>query len=102
MNAKIKLETAAQVPDRELLTLNGSYIIARDTTADDMINDAACLLEASTATIQTIIDGISDKGSQMTANASKDVPRMLFGVLYQLEMVGNLANAAHASFLAKD
>ena len=94
MNAKIKLETSARVPDRELLAINGRYLIAPDTNARDMLNDVACLLEAATATIQAVIDGIGDESSQMAANASKDVPRVLFGVLYQLEMVGNLAAAS--------
>lgn len=83
-----------RVPDRELFSLNGRYTIAPETTAANMLNDVACLLEASTATIQAIIDGIGDESSQMAANASKDVPRMLFGVLYQLEMVGNLTEAS--------
>lgn len=100
MNAKTKLDIAAPAT-RELLTINGQYTIAPGTTADDMLNDVGCLLEASTAIIQAVIEGMSDQESQMTANASKDVPRMLFGVLYQLEMVRNLSGAAHTSFLAK-
>ena len=87
--------------DRELFAINGRYKISPETTAYDMLNDVGCLLEASTSTIQAIIDGMSATDSQMAASASTDVPRMLFGVLYQLEMVRNLAIAAHESFLAK-
>jgi hypothetical protein len=94
MNAKTKLETAEQRPVRKLLSINGSYTIAAETSIEDMLNDIGCLLQASMSTIQAIIDGLSDEGGSMAANASCDVPRMLFGVLYQLEMVGNLAQAS--------
>lgn len=78
----------------EFFALNGRYLIAPATTARNMLEDVACLLESATATVQAVIDEISDEGSQMSANASKDVPRILFGVLYQLEMAGNLAKAS--------
>jgi len=85
---------ASAKPERELLSINGRYTISPATTREQMLNDVGCLLESSRAVIDAVIDGMSNEGSQMAANASKDVPRMLYGVLYQLEMVGNLAAAA--------
>ena len=78
---------------RPLLSINGNYLIAPDTTSIDMANDVGCLLESARTAIDIVIDGLSEDGSQMTANASVQVPRLLFGVLYQLEMVGNLVGA---------
>lgn len=71
-----------EIPLRHFLKINGRYTIAPDTAPQDMLDDIGCLLEASTATIEAVIEGISNEGSQMAANASKDVPRMLYGVLY--------------------
>jgi len=84
----------AATPERELLTINGRYMIAPTTTREEMLNDIGCLLESCRSVIDAVIEGISEEGSQMAANASKDVPRILYGVLYQLEMVGNLAAAS--------
>lgn len=83
--------------DRPLLSINGDYTIAPTTTSVDMANDVGCLLESARAAIDIVIDGLSEEGSQMTANASVQVPRLLFGVSYQLEMVGNLVSAMRIS-----
>lgn len=82
---------------RHLLSINGDYLIAPNTTSIDMANDVGCLLQAAHAAIDIVIDGLSEEGGQMTANASVQVPRLLFGVLYQLEMVENLVSAMHVS-----
>lgn len=81
-------------PGKPLLSINGDYLIAPSTTSEDMLNDVGCLLEAAMATIDSINDGLQEEGSQMAAEASRNVPRMLYGVLYQLEMVKNLTEAA--------
>lgn len=77
---------------QKFFSLNGTYLIDPDVSATDLINDIPCLLEASEGGIQTVIDGLSDEGSQMAANL-KDAVRLLFGVLYQIEMVSNMVNA---------
>lgn len=94
MNAKIELETTARMPDRELFALNGRYTIAQGTTAANMLNDVGCLLESANAVIEAVIDGMEDEGSQMTADAHRMVPRMLYGVMYQLEMVRGMVSAS--------
>lgn len=77
---------------REFFSLHGTYLVAPEAKTGDLTNDAACLLEASKAGVQALIDGIGDQASQMAANP-KDAVALLFGVLYQLEMVGNLVAA---------
>lgn len=94
MNAKTKLETAARMPDRELFSLNGRYTIAPETTAANMLNDVGCLLESVDTVIEAVIDGLEDEGGQMIVDAHRMVPRMLYGVRYQLEMVRNMVNAS--------
>lgn len=84
-------ETDTRKP-QEFFSINGTYLIAPDVRSIDLVNDVACILEASRAGIQAVIDGISDQGSQMAANP-KDAVALLFGVLYQIEMIGNLVQA---------
>lgn len=84
----------AAIEGRPFLSINGAYTIAPGTTSEEMLNDVGCLLEAAIATIDSINDGLQDEGGQMAAEASRNVPRMLYGVLYQLEMARNLAAAA--------
>jgi len=97
MNAKATLEVATQAPDRKLLAINGRYTIAPETTSADMLNDVHCLLESADAVVDAVIEGMEDEGGQMIANAHQMVPRMLYGVRYQLEMVRNLVAAAHVA-----
>lgn len=84
---------AIKVPNasrpHKFFSLNGTYLIAPDVRAIDLVNDASCILEASRAGVQALIDGIGDEGSQMSSNP-KDAVALLFGVLYQLEMVSNI------------
>lgn len=58
-----------------------------------------CAGNTREATVQALIDGMADDGSQMQANP-KDVVSLLFSVLYQIDMVRNLANAANPGYRA--
>lgn len=78
----------------EFFSLNGVYTIAPETSEGNLFDDANCLLGQAQTIIQTVIEGMSNPGSQMTANAQKDVPSLLFSALHQLEMVENLVNAS--------
>lgn len=83
----------------EFFSLNGRYLIDPSSAAKDLALDASCLLDGVIQTVQAIIDGLSSKGSDMTANVHSQVPAMLFGVLFQLEMVHNITNSLEgASF----
>ncbi|MBE1159638.1 hypothetical protein [Dyella acidiphila] len=78
---------------KEFFSLNGRYCIDPSSKPTDLASDASCLLDGVIQTVQAVIDGMSNKGSQMSADAHKQVPAMLFGVLFQLEMVKNLTDA---------
>ena len=92
MATKIVTEPQA----REFWNLGAEYQIAPGAKARDLLTDAGCLLEASLAVVQALIDGLGDQGSQMSANP-KDAVALLFGVLYQLEMTKNLVNASEVA-----
>ncbi len=95
MNARANTTIA-----REFLSLNARYCIDPSSEAGELACDAGCLLEGVIHTIQAVIDGMSDKTSDMAANAERQVPCMLFGIKYQLEMVKNIAETLeHSTFI---
>jgi hypothetical protein len=93
-------EVSEQVPakpvdthDHKFFSLNGRYVVASETSVEDMLNDIACLLDSAKTILQVVIDGMRDENSEMATNASRDVPSLMYSALHQLEMVGNLAEA---------
>lgn len=88
------IDNATEQQDvRTFFQINGRYVVAPDSAPDDLLNDIGCLAECAEAGLQAVVDGISDEGSQMAANP-KDAVRLLYGVLYQVQMMANLAGAA--------
>lgn len=77
------------------LSINASYVVAEGAESADLLADVACMADCAEGALQALIDGLSSEGSQLQANP-KDVVRMLFGVLYQVQMMANLAGAAEA------
>lgn len=73
--------------------LNAAYAVSEGADSEDLINDVACLLEGVDAIMQTLIDGLSEKDSQMCANL-KDAVALLFSAKYQTEMAKNAAMAS--------
>lgn len=73
--------------------LNATYTVGSDAQAEELIDDMACLLTGVEAILQTLIDGLSDEGSQMRSNM-KDATALLFSAQYQTEMARNAACAA--------
>lgn len=63
--------------------LEGKYLIDPETSECEIKTDIANLLESSTAILQTIIDDTEDTRTS----------GVLFGVLYQLDMIANLVDA---------
>lgn len=80
-------ESLATVP-RTFWNFSGKYVLDSETTPSQALNDAGCLLEAATATVMTLIDGLED-GGQLEANPGQ-VSRTLYGVMYQIQMANNL------------
>lgn len=77
--------------------INASYVVAEGAEPDDLLADIPCLAECAEGALQAIIDGLSTDGSQMQANP-RDVVRLAFGVMYQVQMMANLAGAAEAQY----
>lgn len=92
MNARANTAIA-----RELFSVNGRYLIDPTSKAKDLAADASGMLEGVIQTVQAIIDGLSDEGSDMTANVQRQVPGMLFGLLYQLQMVQGLTESLESA-----
>lgn len=70
----------------KLWALNGTYHISPDTTAQQLANDAGCLLESAHATLLAVIDSLEDSTSQLATDRGQTA-RMLYGVNYSLEMI---------------
>lgn len=85
----------------EFFSLNGSYTVAEGTSPQTLLEDAGCLAECVDGALQALIDGLSSDGSQLQANP-KDAVKILFGVMYQVQMMGNLAGAAGAMIARSD
>lgn len=83
------------VDKAQLLKLSGEYLIADDSTADDLLNDIACWVEGINATLNLAAMGLSDKQSDLYANADQ-VGGMLFNAYYLSDMVLAAVAAAHA------
>jgi hypothetical protein len=79
------MATAKDTHALEILKAEGRYVVAPGTTAVDVMNDVACWLESAQATIDLVIDGLSESES-VVANPDM-VGNTLFGVLHQLRMV---------------
>lgn len=86
-------KTVEQQESRMFFRINGRYIVASGAEPGDLLDDIGCLSECAEAGLQALVDGISNEGSQMAANP-KDAVRLLYGVLYQVQMMANLAAAA--------
>lgn len=84
-------QVASRAQPRELLSISARYLIAPTNTASHLQLDAACLLEASTASVQALIDGLSV--SAPMRDHPEQVVAMLYGLRYQLEMVMNIVEA---------
>ncbi|WP_243049337.1 hypothetical protein [Dyella sp. RRB7] len=84
----------------EFFTLNGRYLIDPSSAAKDLAIDASCLLDGVIHTVHAIIDGLSDKGSDMTANVQRQVPAMLYGLVYQLEMAQRITGSLERATFA--
>jgi hypothetical protein len=80
------MATAKDTHALEILKAEGRYVVAPGTTAVDVMNDVGCWLESAQATIDLVIDGISQEGGQIAANP-RMVASTLFGVMHQLRMV---------------
>lgn len=78
---------------RPFFSLNGKYAIDSETSFQDLQDDVGCLMESSTALVQVIIDGLAESGSAMHDNPEKEAVPLLYGLLYQLQMVHNLVGA---------
>src|SRR5690606_35258329 len=72
---------------------NGRYVVAPGTSPYDLLDDVACFAECAGGALQAIIDGMSSEGSQLQANP-QDAAKLAFGVLYHVQMMASLAEAA--------
>lgn len=87
-------ESVATAP-REFWGLNGKYQIAPETNHSEMANDAGCLLEASEANLEAVIDALEDEGGNIVASP-RLMASMLYGVRYQMQMAHRLVWAMDA------
>lgn len=94
MSAKPTTEAGRGARPQTFFKLNGTYLVAPETTGIDAVNDIGCLMESLKASIKIVIEGASEGGC-VAEQIAEDLPRMLYGVLYQLEMVENLVIASH-------
>ncbi|MGN6227118.1 MAG: hypothetical protein ACTHNM_06775 [Dyella sp.] len=83
--------TPAQPRPRELLSIGARYLIDPSSQNSNLQLDAACLLEASTASVQALIDGLSVTAPMR--ERPEQVVAMLYGLRYQLEMASNIVDA---------
>jgi hypothetical protein len=79
---------------QSLLRMRGNYVVAPETTAVNLRDDVSCWLEAVHGTIDTVLDGLQEEGSQIAANPAM-VARTLYGALYLLEMVQGALSASY-------
>jgi hypothetical protein len=77
---------AKQPALRPFFSLEGQYSIDAETTPQEMGRDIRIFLESSRALVQAAL-------AETTAHASKSLEGVLFALLYQLDMVDNLADA---------
>ena len=91
-NGVERAEARAKEPS-EFLSLNANYYIDPENKAADLAFDASCILEGLAATVQCLVDGLSDEKSPMSASTSTQVVAMLYNVGYQLEMLQGIAGA---------
>lgn len=92
-NAALRGTQGAERRAPKLFSINVEYQIPQDAEPTDLLADLGCLAEAVEGGIQTLIHGLSDDGSPLQANPH-DAVRLLYGVMYQVQMMGNLAAAA--------
>lgn len=85
-------QVASRAQPRELLSIGARYLIDPSNTASYLQLDAECLIDASTASVQALIDGLSDADGPMRDHPEQ-VVAMLYGLRYQLEMVRNIVDA---------
>lgn len=90
MNNAVHTELATK--SRQFFSINATYLIDPSSSQVDLQNDIGCLLDAIEAAAQTVIDGLSDPGSDMVANL-KDAVALLYGTLYQIRMVRGIASS---------
>lgn len=87
-------DNAKEAP--EFFTLNGKYTIAPETTLNDVQNDIGCLLECSSAIVNTIMDAANEPNGQLWANPQQ-IASLTYAADYMLQMVTNLHEAAFCS-----
>lgn len=68
----------------QFFRLNGTYIVAPDTTPRDALNDQGCLLESAEEVVWMMIDNAEEKGEKS----------LLCSVMYQIQMARNLGEVA--------
>ena len=95
------LRTQEKAGELKFFGINARYLIAQDATPEDLLADASCLGEGVDASLQVLIDGLSDDGSQTQANL-KDAVSLLYAVMFQVQMMRNLAAGAESLLRKRD
>lgn len=88
----IKVQVVDARKPATFFKLNAAYQISSDATDCELLDDAACLLDALKATAQTLAFELGVEGSYLGASP-QEVSTMLHGAMYQLQMVSNLVEA---------
>jgi hypothetical protein len=69
---------------KPLFNIEGKYLIDPETGAEAMQHDICILTQSSTAIVRTLLDDVVGR--------DECTQGLLFALLHQLEMVGNLAD----------
>jgi hypothetical protein len=85
-----KTPTTVSQKSELFLRLSGRYTIAQETTQSNIKEDISILMESTENIVQILID--ASEGDKWTIDTSMG-HGLLFSLLYQLQMIGNLANA---------
>jgi len=88
----MSIESANQVPAREIYSFGAKYLIATESSGREMRDDASCFLSSIISTINTLAVELDEDDSRLQ-NSPKAVASMLWGVFHQLGMVKGVVDA---------
>ena len=86
------------IEERPFFSLGASYNVASDAKAEDLLDDASCLISCLKELVGTLATGLSEKDGDMAANP-RSVSSILFGAQYSLQMIGGAVDAANSRIM---
>lgn len=81
--------------DRQFFKLNATYQVAPGTTADQLLDDAACLMSAVHDGLRVLAMNIDTNRDGGDVTSHTGFCQLLYGLSYLAEMGTNAAGGAH-------